>query len=80
MPSEDKLAEYREAVLACHMAARLLAVHDIPKLLEAINHADAVGAILDPTLFRSKAQAMHEERDILRAALALRKFAPEVSP
>ena len=65
--------EYQHAVLSCVLAAKMLVVYDIPKLIEAIDRADAVGPILDPTLWREKHRAMDEDRQIIEAALPLWK-------
>jgi hypothetical protein len=64
-------AEYQAAVLACHMAAKLLAVHDLPKILDAIARADAVGCFVDPTLYRERAPAMREDKQVIEDAMPL---------
>lgn len=74
MADQTKIAEYQEAVKACALARALLQVHDIPGMLRAIDHADAVGPILDPTLYRERAGAMAEDRQLLKAALPLAMF------
>ena len=66
---------YRAAVIAAKLAAELLAQHPIAELLRAIDRADAIGPILDPTLYRGKQVAMHEDKCILEAALRLAGFA-----
>lgn len=63
--------DYRAAVLACHVAARMLAEHDVEGFLRDIEHADAVGPVLDPTAYRQKSQAMHEDAEVLRASSPL---------
>ena len=65
------IEEYQAAVMAAVMAARVLAPHDLDEMLRSIDHADAVGAILDPTLYRAKASKMHEDRELLEAARPL---------
>ncbi|OHD23791.1 MAG: hypothetical protein A2Y38_17015 [Spirochaetes bacterium GWB1_59_5] len=67
-------AEYKAAVIAAVTCARMLAQHDIPALLEAIDYAESVGPIIDPTLWRNKAKAMSEDRELLLAAGSLRAF------
>lgn len=44
-------------------------IEDAPlaEMLAAAEHADSVGAILDPTLYREKAPALHEDLTVLRA-------------
>ncbi len=67
----DHVADYRAAVLACHQARALLHEHDLPSLLAAIERAETTGPALDPTLWREKAKLMEQDRDIIRAAMAL---------
>jgi hypothetical protein len=76
LPDRAKIAEYRAAVLACHMARQILQLHELPTILDAIERAGAIGPVLDPTLYRDKAKAMEEDREILRAAMALWSFVP----
>lgn len=71
MEDTTEVGEYRAAVMACVIAAKMLAQHDLPKLLEAIAHADSVGPLLDPTLWMQKSQAMTEDKGMLQAALPL---------
>lgn len=66
--------DYQAAVIACHVAARMLAQHPVEKLLEAIERADSVGPLLDPTLWMKKRGAMNEDREMLKAALKLSKL------
>jgi len=63
--------EYQGAVVMVAAMARLLAGYDVPGLLADIEHAEAIGPVLDPTLYRDKAKAMGEDRELLRAALPL---------
>jgi hypothetical protein len=70
----DHLADYQAAVVACHLARALLHDYDLPSLLRAIEHSEAVAPIIDPTLYREKAKAMKQDRDIIRAAMALWRF------
>lgn len=65
---------YQSAVNACAIAARLLAEHDLPGILEAIERAHSLGAMLDPTLYREKVQAMDQDKEILEAAGPLRRM------
>lgn len=66
--------DYRSAVVMAATAAKLLAGLDVPGLLEDIERAEAVGPIVDPTLYRDKAKAMGEDRELLCAALPLHKM------
>lgn len=69
-----KIAEYREAVHTVVLCARRIAIHDIPAILESIERADIVGPMIDPTLWREKHKAMNQDREVLRAALALHEI------
>jgi hypothetical protein len=41
----------------------------LAEMLAAAEHADTVGAIVDPTLYREKMRALHEDMEMLRALL-----------
>lgn len=62
--------EFSSVVALAHMARNQLATLDLAGALDAIARADSMGAIVDPTLYREKSQAMHEDREVLAAALA----------
>lgn len=62
---------YRAAVTMAIAAANAIAMHDVPRLLEEIHHADSVGALIDPTAYMAKADAMREDKEVLEAALPL---------
>jgi hypothetical protein len=68
---DEDIEAYQAAVRAIALVAKLVVQHDIPKFLEAIEHADSVGPLLEPTLWREKRKAMLEDRELLRAALPL---------
>lgn len=63
--------QYRADMTAVYTAAALLADVPVDRMLAAIDTADAVAPILDPTLYQRQARAMHEDRDALRAAVPL---------
>lgn len=63
--------EYESGLQAVYLAASLLAQHDLPAMLAAITRADSIGAILDPTLYRDRQKAMHEDQEAINAALRL---------
>lgn len=65
----DLIENYQTARLACEMAKDVLAQYDFRKLLDDIAKADSIGAMVDPTLYRSKRQAMQEDREVFEAAL-----------
>lgn len=62
---------YQATVRQCHGIALALTMHDIPGMLRAIDRADTMGPILDPTLWRDKHKAMEEDKKTLEAALPL---------
>jgi hypothetical protein len=70
----EQETDYKNAVVLCVLAAEMLAVLPLPDLLRAIDHADTVGPILDPTLWIKKNKAMAEDADLFKAALALRNY------
>lgn len=65
------LEQYRADMTAVYAAAALLATIPVERMLAAIDTADAVAPIFDPTLYRANAPAMHEDREALRAAAPL---------
>ncbi len=64
----EQIDEYQDAVRRVALVASMLADIDFAKLIRAIDHADAVGPILNPTLWRDRHKAMHEDRTLLVAA------------
>lgn len=66
--ADERVLQYREAVIAAVMAARMLLGHDFAALLGAIEEAHAAGPILNPTLYRAHAANMEEDRKVLQAA------------
>lgn len=68
------LDTYQLTVKACALARAILQSYDVPKTLRDIEHAEAVGPIFDPALWREKSQAMAEDKALLQAALALATF------
>jgi hypothetical protein len=63
--------QYQEKLLTILVAARTISDVDVPDLLQRINRADTLGALLDPTLYRKKHGAMMEDKELLEAALPL---------
>jgi hypothetical protein len=41
----------------------------LAEMLAAAEHADTIGAIVDPTLYRDKMRQLHEDMEMLRALL-----------
>lgn len=70
-------ATYRASLESVVMAARLVSQWDLPELLKAMGRAQAIGPLVDPTLYRAKAAAMEQDRELLEAALPLWRFARE---
>lgn len=71
---DDNVESYRAAIQAAAICSQMLTQHDIPKLLEDISRAEALGPIMDPTLYREKARAMQQDKELLKAAAPLREL------
>lgn len=69
--------EYQATVRSCALVGSMLAQYDLPELLQAIDRADTVGPMLDPTLWIKKHGAMDEDKRLLEAALPLWRWAKE---
>lgn len=67
--------EYQAAVGTCALLGTMLVEHDLPGMLNAIERADSIGCMIDPTLYRDKVEAMHQDKDLLEAALPLYRWA-----
>lgn len=76
--TDSREVTYRAAVLTCALAGKLLAEHDLPAVLEAIERAEAAGPVLNPTLWKERHKAMLEDKEIVQAALPLRALAVRV--
>lgn len=73
--THPQIDAYQDAVRACALLAGLLLMHDLPGLLRAIERADAIGPLVDPTLWRDKGAAMLQDKELLEAALPLWRYA-----
>lgn len=71
-PTESPHAQAMLLVLA---AARLLAHLDLDERLRDIARADSIAQIVAPTLYRNRSREMHEDKEILEAALPLWRLA-----
>lgn len=71
-PKKSKADVYRLAVVTAAQVGVQLLPFDLNGLLQDIEHAHAVGPILDPTLYREKVDVMELDKELLRAALPLR--------
>jgi hypothetical protein len=56
---------------AVQIAAGILADLDLAGVLRAMEHADALGPITDPTLYQQASAKMDAQRALVRAALPL---------
>jgi len=77
--SEDSKGEWQDSLRLVAMAALALESIDIPKMLERIDHADTVAPFFDPTLYMKKVDAMHQDREMLKAALPLWRFGKKIA-
>lgn len=67
--------EYQAAVGSCALVGAMLTQYDLPAMLNAIERAEAIGPMIDPTLYREKHEAMGQDKDLLEAALPLWRWA-----
>jgi hypothetical protein len=67
-------AEYRAAVVGCAFIAKMLTQYDLQAIIEAINHSDAFGCFIDPTLWINNRDKMQEDKQIIEAAMPLWKM------
>jgi hypothetical protein len=68
---ELQMVEYRSALYMIIAAGEALTTLNLPDLLNQISRAEAVGPILDPTLFRNKYQALRIDKALIEAAMPL---------
>lgn len=82
MTGEKDLETMKEGFNYVCNLSRLIAMMPIEDWLNALNHAETIGPILDPTLFRSYIYSRKPEilKKILRAALELKRTIQEVQP
>lgn len=60
-------AEYKIRLRTAYMFAQLLMDIPVEEMLSMIGSAQALGPIIDPTLYRSKADLMQQDQRMLRA-------------
>lgn len=72
---EAKGLEYQAAVGSCALVGSMLTEHDLPGMLAAIERADSIGCMIDPTLYRDKVEAMHQDKELIEAAMPLYRWA-----
>ena len=58
---------YQTTLASLWALAFLVEEAPLAEMLAAAEHADTVGAIVDPTLYREKMRALHEDMEMLRA-------------
>ena len=63
---------FRATLAGLWALAGLVAEAPLGEMLAVSERADAVGAVLDPTLYREKASALHEDMEMLRALAHVR--------
>lgn len=66
---------YQAALLCVFQCAQFISTADVPDLLARIERAHSFGALLDPTLYRQKVQAMDQDKEMIEAALPLWRWA-----
>lgn len=77
-PQDPRVVEYQSAVRGVALLVNIVQQWDLPKLLEAIEHADVVGPFFDPTAWMRKREALEQDRELLQAALPLWKLGKEL--
>jgi hypothetical protein len=75
----NKIDEYREYLKTAYMYAQLIGFIPIPNILNAISHTEALGPILDPTLYREKMKAMEEDKKLLETLLPIWKLMNKIN-
>lgn len=66
-----KSEEYKDGLQHAGLCFRLMETINVPAMINAINHAEAVGPIFHPSLFIEKETKMEEDKKILEALLPL---------
>ncbi len=79
MPNGDLSTDHQTAVMSVISAMRILRMVDLPKVLDNIERASAIGPLIDPTLYLRNGDKMHEDKDLLKAALPLWRFAKKLA-
>ena len=71
--------EYLRAQQAVRMALAMLMQVDLDAAIDAGELAESVGPMLDPTLYREKGRALHQDVELFRAAAAFKRAAERIS-
>ena len=69
--AHEKIEAYRHAVAVAAIASNMLEGIDFAQLISDIDKADAIEPLVDPTLYRERSKAMHEDRALFVAAMQL---------
>jgi len=67
-------AEYLGTLRVVRQCALMLSQVPIPEAIQTAERADAIGPILDPTLYRTKHAVLQVDIEFMRASLELRKL------
>lgn len=68
-------AEYKDALRAILIAAKMIRSWDLADLERGMTHNLEVGHLIDPTLWLTKHKALEQDRELVRAALYLWRYA-----
>jgi len=77
--AETTHEEYQQNLKQIMLIARLIRDIPIPKFLQAIDRAESIGPIIDPTLWINNSGAMSEDKEMLQAAKPLWEWAQKVA-
>jgi hypothetical protein len=66
-----EVRDYQNTLFMIIAAGEALTIHDLPAMLDAINRAEGLGPLLNPTLFIQKSGAMSIDKALVEAAMPL---------
>ena len=75
-----ELEEYQGHLRQAALLVGLVRMIPVTKMLGMISWAETTGPMLDPTLYREKAQAMKEDAELLEALLPMYALAVKIKP
>lgn len=69
MPERERITKdnYAPTLASLWAHAHLLAEQPLAEMIAAAERADAIGPLLEPTLYREKSRVLHEDLEMLRA-------------
>jgi hypothetical protein len=77
--SDDTLnTEYQGHMIMLWTAAEAISKMPLITILERMNRAEALGPLLDPTLWRDKSKQFQEDKRIVEAALHVARAFAEI--